>query len=504
MKTPIRVLIVEDSDNDKELLLQELRRGGYDPDYICIETETAMNAALDQQKWDIIISDYSLPQFNGLKALEIAKNRHLEIPFILISGTIGEELAVNAMKEGASDYLMKDNIKRLIPTIDRELKDAERRRQQILAEEALKESELRFRILAESAPVGIFTTDSQGSTTYVNPRWCQISKLNFEEALGNGWLKAVHPEDMENLALNWEKSASASIASNAEYRFINPDGFVVWVIGQAVPQKDDNGNIYGYIGTITDITERKTMEADLIVSKEKAEQSDRLKTAFLHNISHEIRTPLNSIVGFSKLITAPDATQEELKRFANIIEQSSNQLLSIISDIMHISAMETGLGKIQEKSLNINQLCQQLYEQFDSVILNQNITLVFNAPLPDDKASIMTDEEKLVQVLNNLIGNALKFTKEGKVSFGYQAKGSVLEFFVEDTGIGIAAEMHEEIFKRFRQVESSVTRNFGGSGLGLAISKANIELMGGRIWVESELGKGAKFCFTIPYKTAGS
>ena len=504
MGTPIRVLIIEDSDNDKELLLLELRRGGYSPEYICVETEADMNEALDHHKWDLIISDYSLPQFNGLQALEIAKKRQLDIPFILISGTIGEEVAVNAIKEGASDYLMKGNIKRLIPTIGRELKDAERHRQQILAEKALKESELRFRTLAESAPVGIFTTDAQGFTTYVNPRWCEISKLTEEEAFGDGWLVAVHPEDAESLAFNWGKRTSSSSSSKAEYRFLHPDGSVVWVIGQAVPQKDEKGDILGYIGTITDITERKTMEADLITAKEKAEESDRLKTAFLHNISHEIRTPLNSIVGFSKLITEPDTSQSKLEKFAKIIEQSSNQLVSIISDIMQISAIETGQTKIREKDININHLCQQLHEQFDSVLLNQKISLAFSGPLPNDNASIMADEEKLVQVLNNLIGNALKFTKEGKVSFGYQAKGSVLEFFVEDTGIGIAPEMHQEIFKRFRQVESSLTRNFGGSGLGLAISKANIELMGGQIWVESELGKGAKFCFTIPFKPVGT
>jgi len=500
MRTPIRVLIIEDSDNDKELLLLELRRGGYDPEYVCVETDEGMNDALDQNEWDIIISDYSMPKFDGLKALQIAKNRKLDIPFILISGTIGEEIAVKAMKEGADDYLMKGSIKRLIPAINRELKEKEVRRQRQIAEEALKGSELKFRVLAESAPVGIFTTDAQGLTTYVNPRWCLISQLSSEEALGNGWLKAVHPDDKDKLAINWQKSAQSSISSNAEYRFLHPDGSIAWVIGQAIPQNDAKGNILGYIGTITDITERKIMEAELISAKEKAEESDQLKTAFLHNISHEIRTPLNSIVGFSRLLIEPDATTEERDRYAEIVNLNSDQLLAIISDIIQIATIEAGQEKIHEKEIDLNSVCSLINSQFSANAKKQNVSLVCTGPVSGHEMHIITDGTKLVQVFNNLIGNALKFTKQGTISYGCELVGNYLKFFVEDTGIGIAPEMHEEIFKRFRQVESTVTRKFGGSGLGLAISKANIELLGGTIWVESEIGKGAKFCFTIPYK----
>jgi len=500
MGTPLCVLIIEDSDYDKELLLLELRSGGYDPEYLCVDTEEAMNEALDQHDWDIIISDYSMPNFSGLFALQIAKNRKPDIPFILVSGTVGEELAVKAMKDGAADYLMKGNLIRLVPAIERELKDAELRRLHKRAEEALEESELRFRVLAESAPVGIFRTDVQGSTTYVNPRWCEISQLSSEEALGNGWLKAVHPDDMHIVAFNWQQTTMASASSNAEYRFVHPDGSIVWVIGQAVPQSDENGQIMGYIGTITDITEHKIMEAELIASKEKAEESDRLKTAFLHNISHEIRTPLNSIIGFSRLITEPDSTPEECDKYADIINKSSENLLLIITDIIQIATIEAGQVKFHENEINVNSVCTQLHNQFSSTAKKQNIALIYSPAFTDDDAHIITDAAKLAQVLSNLIGNALKFTKQGTITFGYQVKGNNLEFFVKDTGIGIAPEMHEEIFKGFRQVESSATRKFGGSGLGLAISKANIELLNGQIWVESEIGKGAKFCFTIPYK----
>lgn len=374
--------------------------------------------------------------------------------------------------------------------------------EQKIAEKALEESELRFRLLAESAPVGIFTTDEQGLTNYVNPRWCEISRLSFEEALGNGWLKAIHPGDRDTLAFSWNQAALRGEASKAEYRFIHPDGSEAWVIGLAVPQKNEKNVTTGYIGTITDITERKKMEADLIRSKEKAEESDRLKTAFLHNISHEIRTPLNSIVGFSSLISEANSSQEDIAYYSTIINQSSERLLAIITDIINIATIEAGQDVICKKEVNLYTICNQLNDQYSLKAREKNIALICDIALSDEEAHIVTDETKLFQVLNNLIGNAFKFTERGSVSFGCRLKGDKLEFSVEDTGIGIAPEMHQEIFKRFRQVENTATRKFEGSGLGLAISKANIELLGGEIWLESDSGKGSKFHFTIPYTSS--
>lgn len=323
--------------------------------------------------------------------------------------------------------------------------------------------------------------------------------LNSCLAWINGWLKAVHPEDREKLAFNWQQSTLNNSDSKAEYRFVHPDGTEAWVIGNAVKQEDKNGNVIGYIGTITDITERKKMEAELIVAKENAEESDRLKTAFLQNISHEIRTPLNSIVGFSRIIADTELSAETFENYATIIENSSTHLMSIIDDIIQIATIESGQEKIQGKELNINALCSLMYDRFITNAQIQNISLLYNTALNEDEAYIISDDFKLTQVLNNLIRNALKFTKHGFVSFGYEVVGSTLRFFVEDTGIGVAPEMHEKIFKRFEQVESTATRKFGGSGLGLAISKSNVELLGGRIWVESEIGKVSKFYFTIPY-----
>jgi PAS domain S-box-containing protein len=240
---------------------------------------------------------------------------------------------------------------------------------------------------------------------------------------------------------------------------------------------------------------------DLIIAKEKAEESDQLKTAFLHNISHEIRTPMNAIVGFSALLNTPDLLPEDRQDFTDLIIQSSEQLLSIITDIVSIASIEAGHEKIQENEININLICKLINDQFFPRDTNPNVSFRLQTSLTDDEAIIITDSTKLTQILTNLIGNALKFTQEGFVNFGYTLKDKFLEFYVEDSGIGISPDMHAEIFKRFRQVETTAARTFGGSGLGLSISKAYVEMLGGNIWLSSEEGKGSVFYFTLPYKT---
>jgi signal transduction histidine kinase/CheY-like chemotaxis protein len=260
--------------------------------------------------------------------------------------------------------------------------------------------------------------------------------------------------------------------------------------------------IFKIIAIDSDITSLKNYGRELEIAKEKAEESDRLKTAFLHNISHEIRTPMNAIIGFSGLLSDQNVEAEKRSQYTDIIVQSSNHLLSVINDIMRIASIEAGQENLAESQFDLNTALEYLHEQFWLKARDQNTSLELKISLPDKEIELIADETKLVQVLSNLIDNALKFTKKGSVTFGYRINENELEFFVQDSGIGIAPELHEEIFKRFHQVESTNTRKFGGSGLGLSISKAYVELMGGRIWVTSELNQGSVFYFTIPYKTS--
>ena len=224
------------------------------------------------------------------------------------------------------------------------------------------------------------------------------------------------------------------------------------------------------------------------------------KTAFLHNISHEIRTPMNAIVGFTTLLDSPDTTDESRRQYIDIIYQSSNQLLSIITDIVDISNIETGLVKISPSAVSINTLIRNLFEQYRLRTQQQNLVLNFSTHLDDSEAIVMTDETKVIQIFSNLLNNALRFTRKGRIELGYVVRGDMVEFFVSDTGIGIAPENHEKVFERFFQVEGPSSKQYSGTGLGLSISKAYAELLGGKIWVISAPGEGSLFCFSIPFK----
>jgi PAS domain S-box-containing protein len=491
-------------------------------------------------------------------------------------------------------------------------------------ESALHISQNMFQTLSEVSPVGIFRTTADGSTTYVNPKWSELSGLSFKEALGNGWLKAVHPDDREKLTSTWINDSKSEKESGAEYRFLRPDGSVVWVIGKAVPEITEN-EVIGYIGTITnityrkiaedqlksseekyrrifenvqdlyyettmegiilevspsievlskgqyrphdligksmnefypdpherarlisllkergsvtdfeitlrnrdgssipcsisskiyldahghpekilgsarDITERKKFEEELITARVKAEESDNLKTAFIHNISHEIRTPMNAIIGFSALLTDPSLDNESKLSFIESITQSSNQLLAIIIDIIEISNIDAGILKYSKNEIKINSVLQRLFDQFLPKATQKGIIFRKETPLPDDKAVIVSDNNKFVQILSNLLSNAFKFTERGKIEFGYAVTDKFLNFYVSDTGIGIPEDQYKKVFDRFYQVEHIMARHFEGTGLGLSISKAFVELLGGKIWVDSKLGEGSVFYFSIPF-----
>lgn len=248
---------------------------------------------------------------------------------------------------------------------------------------------------------------------------------------------------------------------------------------------------------------RQTNE-ELFQAKEKAEESNRLKTAFLQNISHEIRTPMNAIVGFSNMLSTQNLSQEKHKSFISIIQHSSSQLLSIVTDILTISSIEANQEKPAIREVCINSIIIDLLTIFRPQAAKRNLSLYAKQPLKDKQSEIFTDKTKLTQILSNLITNALKFTHHGYVEFGYQIKDKsnepVIMFFVKDTGIGIPKEQTDKIFERFRQADLSSTRKYGGTGLGLSISKGLVEILGGKIWVESERNKGSTFCFTIPYE----
>ncbi len=363
------------------------------------------------------------------------------------------------------------------------------------------QNEIKFQSdLINNVGQAVIATDLPGKVIFWNNAAEKIYGWSTSEAIGESIMDLTPAQQSDEQAVAIMKKLSAGKTWAGEFHVKRKDGSSFPAFVTDTPILDSNGKFTGIIGISSDITERKRAEMELIEAKEKAEESDRLKTAFLNNISHEIRTPMNAIIGFSRFLKDPQLNHEKRKQYTGIITQSSDQLLAIIDDIISIASIEAGQEKIQENEININLICKLIKEQFSSKAYEKKVTLILKSPPDDDEATIITDATKLTQIITNLVDNALKFTQQGFVNFGYTLKNSQLEFYVEDSGIGISQDMHEVIFNRFRQIETTATRNFGGSGLGLSISKAYVELLGGKIWLTSELGKGSVFYFTIPYK----
>ena len=362
-----------------------------------------------------------------------------------------------------------------------------------LTEIALVNSEVKYRNLVENALVGVYSTYTNGEIIIVNDALSRMLEYDSpEDFLTVQNVKKVYANQADR-DLMIERMRSDGKLTDHELVWLTRYGKEITVLISATI----NGDIIS--GMVMDITHRKQSEQKLLEQKERAEQSDKLKAAFLANISHEIRTPLNGIIGFADILIQQEISEADKEQYSNLIHNLSGQLLSIVNDILEISRIETNQIKLSVAPLNINQTLLKLYSVFENQARDKHLKFELNSALTDNQAVIYADVSRLVQVLTHLLNNAIKFTYSGSIQFGCQLKNENLLFYVKDTGIGILPENRDIIFERFRQVEDALTRKFGGSGLGLSISKALVEMMGGEISVDCDSGTGSIFYFTIPY-----
>jgi PAS domain S-box-containing protein len=547
--TLLNVLCLEDVLKDAELLNEMLVDAGYLVSMDIAKGEKEYLDFLNCGSYDIIFSDNSLPRMDAFAALKLALMLKPEIPFICVSGTIGEEKAVELLKQGASDYVLKDRLGRLALAVQRALKETEvqKKRRQAEAElknkmdeliitnkelayqikekekredeliilntvlehqiskrnqsdQALMESNEKFSKAFQSSPYSIaIARVDDGKFIEVNDAFTSIFGFTREKATTNsvfGLNIWVNIEDRK-----WVKSTllDGRNVSGKEFLFKKKNGEIITGLFSAKIIYINKESCI--LSSINDITERKHAELELIIAKGQAEESNRLKSAFLTNMSHEIRTPMNGILGFTELLKEPNLTVEEQQDFISIIEQSGERLLNTINSIVDISKIESGMMKVDIKESSINEQIAFIYNFFKPEVESKGIRFFFKNGLQSKDAIIKTDPKKIIALLTNLVKNAIKFTAKGSIEFGYEKKGKYLEFFVKDTGIGIPKRQEEIIFDRFRQGSESLNRNYEGSGLGLSISKSYVEMLEGKIWVKSEEGKGSIFYFTIPYNS---
>lgn len=502
----IKILHLEDNENDAFLVQSILKKANINFEYFLTDTEVVYQSSLEKMNIDIILSDYHLPGYSGSEALLFVKEKFPNIPFVFLSGTMGEDAAIESLLNGATDYVLKNRLDRLVPAIFRAFKESQTQKARLNAEKQLLQSEENFRRSISESPLGIRIVTVEGNTVYANRAFLDIyefgtleefvttpAKERYTEESYKQHLKRKELRLVGKDVLEYELSI---VRRNHEIRYVKIlRNEVLW-----------NGEKH-YQVINQDITEQKNLTADLITAKERAEESDRLKSAFLANISHEIRTPMNGILGFAELLKEPKLSPEEAGEYVSIIEKSGVRMLNLMEEIITISKIESGQMRLQLIETNLNELIEQIYHSYKKDAEEKGLKLSFKNAVPFKESIIKTDRMKVHEVLVNLVKNAIKFSSQGFIEIGYHVVGkphaTAIQIYVKDQGIGVPKERQKAIFDRFIQADIGDKRAFQGIGLGLSISKAYVEMLGGKIWVESDpegpMGQnGSLFCFTLP------
>ncbi len=498
----LRVLLVEDSEDDALLTVRELRRGGYQVSYCRVEDAPTMQAAL-QDPWDLVLADYTLPQFSALAALALLQSLHLDLPFIVISGTIGEEQAVAAMKMGAHDYLMKGKLARLVPAVEREIRDATERQRRRQAEAALRQREQRFRALIENASDLILMVDKTDTLRYVSPSLERLLGYAPQAWLGGSLQQWVHPDEGSlwqavvqqawqqpeqsfplELRLKHQQGSWPTFEAIAK-RFQEPK----WTVPQGIPGLAyEATHLNGIVLNARDISirqrfeqeRRRRKEMELALQRQK-ELSD-LKLRFFSMASHEFRTPLSTILLSAQVLESSDPAWLDEKKARNLrrIQSATQSLTQMLTDILTIARAEAEQLEAHPISLDLTQVTAQLVEELN---LEADHRLHLQVQPPHIPAYL--DPKLLRSILSNLLSNAIKYSPQGgPIQVSLTQEGDVATLMVRDQGIGIPLEDQEHLYDLFHRA-----RNVGkieGTGLGLAVVKKCLEQMGGQIHIASQ------------------
>ena len=503
MEERLKILFLEDDISDAELIWREIQKNGITYEKLMVDNKNDYLDGLKKFKPDVIIADYTLPHFDGMTAIKLRNEFTPLTIFILVTGSMNDEIAVECMKAGADDYIIKNNLSRLGSAIVGSLQKSRLLKEKIAAEAALHESLSFSESLLRTIPFGMDIVDETGTILFQSENF---KKIFGKEGLGKKCWE-LYRRDKKQCS-DCPLRLGIRIGETATYE---SDG----VLGDTIFEISHTGMMFqgkkSILEIFLDITERKEKERERLRAMERAEESDRLKSSFLANLGHEIRTPMNGILGFTELLKEPNLSIEEQRDFIQTIQISGTRLLNTLNNIIDVSKIEAGLMKVNNQVTDINEKMKFTYKFFKAEAETKGLEFSLKTGLPSEECFINTDNEKVYAVLSNLIKNAIKFTQTGSIEFGYVLKtafepgspelnrSAELEFYIKDTGVGIPRNHMELIFDRFRQGNESFDRQYEGSGLGLSICRSYVEMLGGKIWVESEECFGSIFYFTIPY-----
>jgi signal transduction histidine kinase/DNA-binding response OmpR family regulator len=547
MAQELRLLVVEDSEDDVLLLMRELQRGGFDPVFERVESAAALENALASKPWDLVISDYSIPGFSGTEALKVVRDRGYDVPFVFVSGTISEEIAVDAMKAGAHDYIMKGNLKRLVPAVRRELTEAHSRRLRVQAEKQLRLRDARIRALHE---INTAITSTLDLASVLDILLEKVDVLLEYSVATIGLHKKergiLEPAACRNLDLAEWKSKATQGESDPESIVLNNRAPVIIsdlqtdarlrgdefyrshrVVSYVGIPLFANGEVVGVLGLYT--RSKREFPPDEVeflatlggqaamaiynsqlyeeIKSQAAEltKANEVKADFLNVMSHEFRTPINLMIGYVQLVQEGmlgELKEEQSEALKQSLRQSKN-LLRLLTDLLYASRLQAQNAHVFATRVELARLLAVLRSDFE---LSLPETLALRWDVPGDLPVIETDADKIKQIIHCLVDNAIKFTETGEVQvgIGLVPAQSLLRIVVTDSGIGIPRDQVPLIFDLFRQVDSSSTRSYEGAGLGLYIVKNNAALLGGEVTVVSEPGKGSTFTVMLPVRIISS
>jgi len=440
----------------------------------------------------------------------ILKNRIADTIRETLDGGYSEPRAVTYLLEGRKEgytfekYLPLKNSRGQISGVIGFVKDIS---EEVARESELEKSRERFELTLKAINDGIWDWNLRNNTVVFSDQW--FAQLGYEPGqlshTPETFRSLIDPLDAERVLNEFRLGFDSFQPFVSEFQMRHKNGNLIWIQARgSCIERSDAGRPIRAVGTHTDITERKLTEIEMIRAREMAEESDKLKSSFLANMSHELRTPLNAIMGFSELLMMEDLFPEEKQSYIVLIKQNSEGLMRLISDIIDLAKIESNRLEIHRQPMGILKAIQEVKSDVvgrQPDTKQRDIDFRIDIPKNLENATIHTDQVRFKQILRNLCDNGYKFTEEGSVTLGCKISAErEITFFIKDTGMGINPEDQERIFRRFEQIDSGLTRKFGGTGLGLNITQNLVRLLGGRIWVTSEMGKGSTFWVTHPYE----